>query len=364
MEDTKYECVMKGLLMKIETREWLPGEQILSERKLTELFDVSRVTVQRAVDELVERGVLEHLAGRKGTYVCAAPTLSDRRESRLIGVAVDDVSDLFGARILRGIEDCLWGRKYHTIICNADRNLRKVQDYFRSLAKQNIDGVIFSPVIVEEGYVEANLGIVEELRAGGRPFVLIDRTIPGLRENYVSTEHRDGSRRLVGRFLESGARKLILFTGLPCSSIGERERGFEEALREAGLDPASQRVIRLNDNLMAPGMSAGDPYVAEIVRMIGSAEGTEGIVALNGRLMRGAALALTKMGFPLGRFARHELHGQFAVELGDEGLCLVSVQPAYQLGYEAARLLLQRLDSRSGATMSISLDAEVRPFEA
>lgn len=364
MQDTKYERIMKGLLNKIETREWLPGGQILSERKLTELFEVSRVTVQHAIDELVERGVLEHIAGRKGTFVCAQPALLDRKESRLIGVAVDDVSDLFGARILRGIEDCLWGRKYHTIICNADRNYRKVHEYFRSLSEQNIDGVIFSPVIVEEGYDQANLDIVNDLRSLGRPFVLIDRTIPGLRENYVSTGHRDGSRCLVQSFLETGPKKLILFTGLPCSSIVEREQGFADALQEAGLDTASQRVIHLNDNMMAPGMSANDPYVAEIIRQIGSVDGATGIVALNGRLMRGAALALTAMGFPLGRFARHELHGQFAVELKEDGICLVSVQPAYQLGYEAARLLLQRLESPGGATMQISLDAEVRPFEA
>ena len=169
MHDTKYEQVIKGLLLRIDAGEWQAGKQILSERKLTELFGVSRITVQRAVDELVQRGTLERIAGRKGTFVSALPTLSDRKESRLIGVAVDDVSDLFGARILRGIEDCLWGRKYHTILCNADRNFLKVQEYFRSLSEQNLDGVIFSPVIEEEGYVEKNTDIIEGLRASGRP---------------------------------------------------------------------------------------------------------------------------------------------------------------------------------------------------
>lgn len=364
MNDTKYERIMKALLNKIESREWLPGQQILSERKLTELFQVSRVTAQRAVEELVERGILERIVGRKGTFVCVEPALSERKESRLIGVAVDDVSDMFGARILRGIEDYLWGRKYHTIICNADRNFRKVREYFRSLSEQNIDGVIFSPVIEEDGYIEKNLDIVEELRAVGRPFVLIDRTIPGLRENYVSMGHRDGSRRLVKRLLESGHRRLILFTGLACSSLVEREEGFADALLEAGLDPAEQRVIRLNDNNIPPGMSAESPYVTVIARMIGDSVDATGIVALNGRLMRGAALALTAMGFPLEGFARHDLHGQFAVDLRVGGPRFVSIQPAYQLGYEAARLLIQALESPGSATMQISLDADIQSFEA
>jgi DNA-binding LacI/PurR family transcriptional regulator len=364
----KYEAVTRGVLARIESGEWPRDKQILSERKLTELFGVSRITVQRALDDLVERGMLERRPGRKGTFVrpdCSIPqATAGRKESRLIGVAIDDISDKFGAHILRGIEDCLWIKRYHTIICNVDRNFQKVEDYFRSLSEQNVDGVIFSPVIEEDAYEEKNLSIVRDLKRRGIPLVLIDRSVAGLYENFVSTNHRECSRRITADFIARGGHeRLLLVTGISCSSIAEREEGFYDAVRAAGLDPGEQRVVRLNDNLLFPEPSADSPYIAEIQEKIGDAGRATGFVALNGRLVRGAALALCRMGFPLATFTRPELHGQFAVPLDCKGRALVSIQPAYQLGFETARLLLQSIENPGRATMQVRLDAVVEEFK-
>lgn len=44
------------------------GTKIPSERELCEIYDVSRMTVRLAIDELVKNGKLEKVQG-KGTYV-------------------------------------------------------------------------------------------------------------------------------------------------------------------------------------------------------------------------------------------------------------------------------------------------------
>lgn len=367
MNTTKYEMITRCMLGKIESGEWAPGKQVPAERKLVGLFGVSRITVQRALDDLIDRHVLERIPGRKGTFVCSeqgpAPGMPRRKESRLIGVAIDDISDSFGAHILRGIEDCLWNNRYHTIICNADRNFAKVNDYFVSLSEQNVDGVIFSPVIEREAYEEKNLAIIERLEKKQTPLVLIDRTVTDLKKNFVSTNHKESSRRLTADFItQGGHRRLILVTGNTCSSIVEREEGFMDAVLAAGLAPEDQRIIRLNDNILFPEPDPDSPYIDEIRNSIGQVGGATGFIALNGRLLRGAALAFCRMGYPLGKFTRPDLHGQFAVCLDGKGQALVSVQPAYQLGYEAARLLLRSLENPGGATMQIRLDADVSVF--
>ncbi len=48
------------------------GEQLMSEPKLSEYLNVSRVTLRRAIAELVERGFLIRKQG-KGTYVSTSP---------------------------------------------------------------------------------------------------------------------------------------------------------------------------------------------------------------------------------------------------------------------------------------------------
>lgn len=53
---------------KIETGEWGTGDKISSENELRNKYKISRNTVQKALDELVQEGVLERRQG-KGTFV-------------------------------------------------------------------------------------------------------------------------------------------------------------------------------------------------------------------------------------------------------------------------------------------------------
>ncbi|HCS75651.1 MAG TPA: GntR family transcriptional regulator, partial [Clostridiales bacterium] len=64
----KYFQLKKAIIRKIEEEEYLPGGLIPSERELMEQYQVSRITVRKAIDELVVEGYLYKIQG-KGTYV-------------------------------------------------------------------------------------------------------------------------------------------------------------------------------------------------------------------------------------------------------------------------------------------------------
>ncbi|WP_195987362.1 GntR family transcriptional regulator [Clostridium sp. D53t1_180928_C8] len=53
---------------KIKNKEYLPGEELPTERELTELYCVSRMTIRQAISNLVHQGVLYKIYG-KGTFV-------------------------------------------------------------------------------------------------------------------------------------------------------------------------------------------------------------------------------------------------------------------------------------------------------
>jgi DNA-binding GntR family transcriptional regulator len=126
----KYQQLKLALIDRISSNQYESGDRIPSQAELEREFEVSRITVRRATADLMLAGYLEHLPGKKGVFVSKQAS----RESgvRTIAVAIDDVTDRFGATILRGIEDYLWQQKYHTIICNADRDYQKVEEYFNS----------------------------------------------------------------------------------------------------------------------------------------------------------------------------------------------------------------------------------------
>ncbi|MDC7248680.1 MAG: GntR family transcriptional regulator [Sphaerochaetaceae bacterium] len=64
----KYSQVGNSIIQKIEDGIYKTGEAIPSERELIEYFNVSRITIRKAIDELVAKGFLTKVQG-KGTYV-------------------------------------------------------------------------------------------------------------------------------------------------------------------------------------------------------------------------------------------------------------------------------------------------------
>nr|WP_319536819.1 histidine utilization repressor [uncultured Vibrio sp.] len=64
-----YIQIKQFILDKIETGEWMTGQRIATEFELTEQFDVSRMTVNKAIRDLVNEGRLQRRP-RLGTFVC------------------------------------------------------------------------------------------------------------------------------------------------------------------------------------------------------------------------------------------------------------------------------------------------------
>lgn len=83
----KYHRVKEALLSRIGDGTWPPGTLIPSEPELCQEFAVSRITVRKAVGDLVHAGKLQTVQG-KGTFV-ATPKLPERFVQRAFGIYAD-----------------------------------------------------------------------------------------------------------------------------------------------------------------------------------------------------------------------------------------------------------------------------------
>lgn len=350
-----YEKIKESLKEGITTGRLIPGQAIPSERLIAESNGVSLITAKRAVSDLLTEGFLERLPHRKGAFVKRrAPPAG---APRLIAVAIDDVRDAFGSSMLRGIEDYLWDRRVHTLICNADRDFEKVEEYFTSLLSNNVAGVIFAPVI-DEGYRERNRKLVSILEQAGICYTLIDRYIPGLLANYVAANHEESSRLLTENLLERGYRKILLVRGLECTSMDERAAGFQNALEEKGKKQEEQLVIRVNDNLLGPDGAEAERLV-DLVRAAGS---FDCIYALNDRLLKASVAALETLGMPLDGSLPVLSYGGMNPPpfpgLADLPYC---IEPSYEMGWEAAKILIEYINDPGKAIVQKVLKSKLIP---
>ncbi|WP_196594202.1 GntR family transcriptional regulator [Pectinatus sottacetonis] len=92
----KYQQIANDLRKKIATGEYEPGKQISLEKEMCEHYGVSRITVKRAVDELVNQGLIVKRRG-SGTFV---KSVEDR-----------DMKALSMSRQLEGFTESYHGQK-------------------------------------------------------------------------------------------------------------------------------------------------------------------------------------------------------------------------------------------------------------
>ena len=97
-----YHQIKRAIQEKIENKELLPGDQIPSIAELIEIYGVSKITVTKALSEMVQEGLLYGRQG-KGVFVKSAyPALS---EKEIVGIVITTghLYESFSSRIIRGL---------------------------------------------------------------------------------------------------------------------------------------------------------------------------------------------------------------------------------------------------------------------
>ena len=95
-----WEDVQTEALRRIQTREWMPGELIPTERDFAEELGCARATVNRALRALAQDGYLERRR-KAGTRVALSPQRMARLSVPLIRHEVEALGAIYGHRVLK-----------------------------------------------------------------------------------------------------------------------------------------------------------------------------------------------------------------------------------------------------------------------
>lgn len=153
-----------------------------------------------------------------------------------IAVILSDIINPHFAIIVKDIVEYLRQYNYTAFVMTTDEDANLEFQVIKAAISRNVDGVIICPT-------QQSTDNIRFLKQSGVPFVLIGRYFKELETNYVICNDRMGGYQATKYLLNLGHKNILFLNADPyISSSIERQAGYEQALKEAG--------IRLRDSLI------------------------------------------------------------------------------------------------------------------
>ncbi len=295
---------------------------------------VSPVTVSRVMNGApnvnpATRAKVEQAIAELGYLPSTVARSLRSKRTRSLALLLPDITNTFWTTVARGVEDTAQTLGYTVFVCNTDEDCRKQQRYLELAVSQRVDGVLIAPC-------QRDAAALRLLRERAVPTVMIDRRIDGWNVDTVLGDSVGGARALVQHLIALGHRRIAVISGpVTTSTAKDRVTGYCQALAEAGL-PADESLIRRGTFRACAGEELTRSLLVE-------SPGLTAIFAANNAIALGVIDALTAAGQRIPQDIAVVAFDDFVDASHLFPFLTVAVQPAYEMGCEAARLLLERL---------------------
>jgi len=317
---------------------------------------VHPATASRALNPETRMLVSEETARRVSDAAAAlgyrpnpvARSLRTRR-SNTIGVLIPDLNNPLFPPMVRGLEDRLTAAGYVALLGNTDSDTGKEQAIFEQMRARHVDGFVLATA-------HAHDPVLAEAASAGLPVVLMNRTDPEHDFSSVSVDNEQGMRMAVAHLAALGHTRIAHIAGPPQVSTGEgRRRGYEEGLKDANLDPDEDLVVAATGFTVEEGARC----CRELLAGRGDRVSFSAIAVANDMLAVGCFTALDEAGLDCpGDLSLVGFNDMPFVDRLRPPLTTIRF-PHYQLGTEAAELLLARIDRADAPGQTRYLEPEL-----
>jgi LacI family transcriptional regulator len=273
-----------------------------------------------------------------------------KQKTHTIGMVVPDIANPFFPLVVRGAEDAAQKRGYNMLLCNSDDTQAKEENALELLLSKRVDGILLTKAMCD-----ISPSLQELIQERKTPIVLVMRTYPKVSQDAIITDDYQGAYEAVSHLARAGRKRIGLIGGPMKVSNGKaRWQGFQDALKARGLvyDPS---LIVEGDYRMESGYRGGHLLLSHR---------PDGLYVANYLMTVGLLKAAEEMGlrcpedFGVVSFDDYPWLGIFHPKLTTVEL------PKYQLGSEAAELLLDRIEGKGGPAVLRKLLPELRVRES
>lgn len=334
-----YRQVARSIRTDILSGRLHVGDRIESHQELSARFEVSLITVKRALAELIAEGLLYGRAG-KGTFVRSSSLRREMPKLQTIGLVLRDLKSPFFSMVLQGAEGCASRYGYSILISQSSSRLEKEEEQTRHFREFGASGLIIASMTHQ---YTANRHL-RDLHDSNFPYIVVSYILdPDI--YFVGTDHQEGGYMAGRHLLERGYHKIGYINGEEGNAVGElRKEGLLRAMAEAGLRFDERWMYRLRLRGEWHDYSSG----YEIGTAFASAtDRPEAVFAYNDLAALGFEQAVLDRGLRIpGDVA---IVGFDGIERGEYApVPLTTIrQPVDAIGAKAVEHLLARIEGRS-----------------
>ncbi|HKA95247.1 MAG TPA: LacI family DNA-binding transcriptional regulator [Streptosporangiaceae bacterium] len=266
------------------------------------------------------------------------------RRSHTVGVLIPDLTNPLFPPIVRALEDRLAAAGYVALIGNTDGDGERERLVFQQMRARHVDGMVLATAHLSDP-------LLAEAGRAGLPVVLMNRMAADHSLPSVSVDNERGMRMAVAHLAAEGHKKIAHIAGPQEVSTGlSRYQGFVSAMEAHGLSP--DLIITAKAFSIEEGLRCTRALLERKT-------GCTAVAAGNDMLAVGCFAALEEAG--LNCPADMSVVGFNDMPFIDRlRPPLTTIRfPHYQLGTEAAQLLLERIAGQGGPVKVLYLTPEL-----
>lgn len=254
MNEPKYEAVKQALLHQIQAGELQPGDKLPNEEDLMNQFQVSGITIRKAMTELANEGVITRIK-RKGSFVNGAQAADNSSHLIAFILSAEDNFDVSYMKIIKGAQQAAAEFNYSLIVEWSNENLAVEQASIQKMLDRKVDGFLiypFDPIQSKDNYL-----LIEK---NDIPYLLVDRYNVDHPGYFSGCDNYDGAI-LATRELIRLKHSKIKFASFHFFLQSEQERfaGYCSAMRQAGLPVTDDDLLtRINYDVLVDSIFKRD----------------------------------------------------------------------------------------------------------
>jgi LacI family transcriptional regulator, galactose operon repressor len=245
--------------------------------------------------------------------------------SKVIGLVVSDLENVFFAEVATGVEAEAKSRGYSVILANSGEDIVQEREAVVSLFERRVDGLIIAPAEGDHSYLDEDL-------PRKFPIVAFNRSTDFARYGAVLTENEHAARIATEYLIGRGHKNIgaiVASAGLMTSR--ERLAGFTAAMKAADL--------RVRSEWVATGSVRPEGARNAAIKIFSRRDHPTAILTSSHRISEGVLRAFKELGLRHGRDVDVVgFDGVTWAALVDPPLAVVA-QPTQQIGRESVRML-------------------------